>query len=506
MEAPGNNQPTEVNQGTSGKPKGKALGRLFLLSLADDRIWYKKTLCLAIEKGGVSVSLGRRFFSKIRISGLKYYPCPGSEYPPPEFVTSCLGLATTELQAGGVPVVLSLPKSWAVIRTADYPSTVLENLSNVLGFELDRITPFNPETAYFDFHTIKEDASRITVLVAAVRMDVADPYLKVLREKGITVEQVTINLLGFGTLSRFLQKQDPVIFLNIEENQYEGLLYLPESLLKVFSGPFPNEDRNGALSRIEKDLESILAEAGGVGKIKEVYCRIKEGDPFLKERIPTRMRWPVHFLGGSDPAFNQILGLKPGEGPIPCSALGGLLEALWTKALGLNLLRKGRRKKIRPPLVLTLLLLILFGIMIGVYWLAPMEAEKKRLQDIEKQIAAQKGEIKKIETLKKEVDSVFEEIEKIHSFKTTNPLSLNLLKELTLILPKNSWLTRVRISESQVNIEGYSPSATPLIPRLDASRYFRKVEFSAPTFRDPRQNMDRFQIKMEIEGREDEKK
>ena len=79
-------------------------------------------------------------------------------------------------------------------------------------------------------------------------------------------------------------------------------------------------------------------------------------------------------------------------------------------------------------------------------------------------------------------------------------MSSNILKELTLMLPKNAWLTRARVFESQVNIEGYSPSATSLIPRLEASPLFQKVEFSAPTFHDPRQNMDRFQIKMELEG------
>jgi hypothetical protein len=39
-----------------------------------------------------------------------------------------------------------------------------------------------------------------------------------------------------------------------------------------------------------------------------------------------------------------------------------------------------------------------------------------------------------------------------------------------------------------------------LVPKLEASPFFKKVEFASPTYRDPKLNQDRFQIKMEIEG------
>jgi len=112
----------------------------------------------------------------------------------------------------------------------------------------------------------------------------------------------------------------------------------------------------------------------------------------------------------------------------------------------------------------------------------------------------------KIEGLKKDMDTITGEINLIHDFKQSKPLGLDILKEVTLVLPKDAWLTRFRISDSQVNLEGYASSATLIIPRLEASKLFKKVEFAAPTFKDIRQNKDRFQIKMELEGHEYEKK
>jgi Tfp pilus assembly protein PilN len=87
----------------------------------------------------------------------------------------------------------------------------------------------------------------------------------------------------------------------------------------------------------------------------------------------------------------------------------------------------------------------------------------------------------------------------IADFKNSRRMSIVFLKELTVIIPKDSWLTRVRISDNQINIEGYAPSATLLVPKLEASPFFKKVEFASPTYRDPKLNQDRFQIKMEKE-------
>ena len=115
-------------------------------------------------------------------------------------------------------------------------------------------------------------------------------------------------------------------------------------------------------------------------------------------------------------------------------------------------------------------------------------------------MAAIRPEVKKVETLKKEVDALESEVSTINSFKKGKPIALQILKELTAILPKSAWLTRARITDTTVEIEGYAAAATELLSKLEASPYLKKVEFASPTFRDVRLNSDRFVIKMEIEG------
>ncbi len=64
---------------------GKSIGDWFFLSPADDRISYKKSLCLSIEKGEIQAALGSRFLSRIKIIGFKKYPSTEEDYPAAQF-------------------------------------------------------------------------------------------------------------------------------------------------------------------------------------------------------------------------------------------------------------------------------------------------------------------------------------------------------------------------------------------------------------------------------------
>ena len=108
--------------------------------------------------------------------------------------------------------------------------------------------------------------------------------------------------------------------------------------------------------------------------------------------------------------------------------------------------------------------------------------------------------VRKAEAVKREVDGLEAEIAAIARFKTERPVALEILRELTAIVPKSTWLSRARITDTAVDLEGYSATATDILPLLEASPYFKKAEFASPTLRDARLNADRFTIRTELEG------
>jgi Tfp pilus assembly protein PilN len=361
---------------------------------------------------------------------------------------------------------------------------------------LDRLTPFSTEDAFYDFKILKESAEKLIVLVMAAKAELIKPYIDALRERGINVTKITANLSSIETLCRFMDKRMDSVFVEIKENGYEGASFLNGSIANAFGDNFTAEDEKSKLDGVMAEITPIIDMLKKQGSSPQIMFLLKDKNPALKELLKLQINLPIRILNETD----IKVGLPGSYKEIPYAALGGVLETLWPGANGLNLLKKGYRERLKTPKALTIILLFIILAMWILYTIAPLRIEEQRLNEIDHQIILRKEEVKKVEGLEKDIEGLNKEIYAINNFKEQKPMALNMLKELTTILPKNAWLTRVRITESAVNIEGYAASTTGLLSKLEASKYFQKVEFASPTFRDTRMNADRFSIKMEIEG------
>jgi Tfp pilus assembly protein PilN len=470
--------------------------RVLTFGPSDDIISLKRALCVSLEKRSVSIVLGSRFLSKIKIKGSRNYSFEEDRYPQPENLASSVALAMNDLKAARTDVTLSIPKAWVVVKTAEFPSTVKENLVDVLSYELDRLTPFSSEDALYDFQALKDDAGKLTILLMAAKADLIHQYTDALKERGINVNRVTVNLSGMGTLCRYIEKGTDALFVEIDKNEYEGALFLDGSINGILTGSFLSEDEKSKVETLSGEIVSLLDALKTQGRSPRIVFLLKGLNPSFQEQLKLHLNQPMKILNGTN------MKLRP-SGPqkgIPYAATGGVLESLWPKAKGLDLLKKGKYEKQKTPFALTTILVLAILVMWSLYMVAPLRIERKRLEEIDSQIKLRKEDVKKVEALKKEIETVDSEVSTIDDFKGNRPMALDVLKELTTTLPQTTWLTRIRITETTADIEGYASSATGLIPKLEASKYFKKAEFASPTFRDARQNADRFIIKMEIEG------
>lgn len=470
-------------------PLWKALS----LSLADERIAPAKNVTISIERGSLSIVFGSRIFSKIRVRGFKLYPLDG-KYPGAEGLASTVRLALSELGASKTSITLSIPKAWTLVKRAEFPSTVKENISNVISYELDRLTPFNADEALYDAKLIGEESGKITVLVTAAKADLLTPFLEALEEAGAHVTKLTMHLSGMGTLCRYIDKSEDFVLVKVGEKEYEGAVFRGGSMTSAFTGVLEAGEEREKLDILMSEIEPLLEKASTQGRPPELFVSLKDGTSPLREMLKMRVHVPLRILEETD----VILGVPTQK--IPPEALGALTESLWSGATGPNLLNKGREEKETTPLAGTFILAAILILLWVIYIFSPLTVEERRLKEIERQITIRKEEVRKVEKVRKEVDVLTSEISSIEDFKTAKPMALNIIKELTTILPKSAWLTRLRITETTVELEGYANSATELLPILEASKYFTKAEFASPTFRDARLNSERFSIKTEIEG------
>ena len=475
---------------------GAGLLKVLTFSPADDLIYPQRDISVSIGKGNLSIAHGSRFLSRTTVNGTREFLFDEERYPQPEELVSSLALALNEFGAARTDITLSIPKAWTIIRTAEFPSTVKENMADVVAYEMDRITPFSAEEAFFDFRVVGETGDKITVLILAAKADALRAYIDALNENGFGVGRITVNLAGFGALCREMSNSPDNIFVSITDREYEGALFIDGSIAHVFSGSFGAPGANSKADVIASEVKALAETAKAAGRPAGVMVLFRDKDQAFLELLKVKVASPFKVMGQADAGLR--FSSLPRE--VPFAAVGSLVDSLQAKVESPDLLRRGVRKKQKPPLALTFVLLLAIIVAMGLYLIAPLRVEEQRLAEMTRLVSSKKDDLKKVEALKKDAEALGAEIASIRSFKENKPLDLNIVKELTTILPKTTWLTRLRVAETTVDIEGYASSATEMLPKLEASKYFKKVEFASPTYRDARMNSDRFVIKMEIEG------
>ena len=91
-------------------------------------------------------------------------------------------------------VVIRVPRSSALRRTVDLPSPALENLREVLSFEMDRHTPFESDEVYFDYHVTDHDRKnkQIKVDLLVISKEVATRAIELVSGWGLEPDKLAL--------------------------------------------------------------------------------------------------------------------------------------------------------------------------------------------------------------------------------------------------------------------------------------------------------------------------
>lgn len=461
-------------------------------NLVEGIILPERYLAISVEQGGMSAVSGERFLNRRRLKGSKRYVFEGGGFPAPDDLAAAASLAMKELGYRGSQVLLGIPRQWVVVRTAELPSTVKESIRSVVAYELDRITPLTAVDAMYDFIISAESGGRLSMIVVAARKETVMPYVAALTEKGLRPRRISIPSVGMARLCNCLAGLKATAFLHIGMHGYEGWSIEKGSLTGNFFGS-PGECGDGEDQEGRYDeVRTVLGESSG-----------KDGSPFVCLFAENGVRAadvlpdiPCKEVQGTEMA--SLFRTK--EESISFAPVSMLYEELSPGVRSLDLADSDAGGKRKTPLMATLVLAVLLVAMAVPYVVVPIAVEKRKIDAIEGQIKARRKDVMDVERLKKETEALQGEMDEIEDFKKKRPMSLNVLKGLTSLLPKTAWLTRTRITETTVEIEGYAASATGLLSLLEESDLFRKVEFASPTIKDQRVNSERFVIRMELEG------
>jgi Tfp pilus assembly protein PilN len=166
------------------------------------------------------------------------------------------------------------------------------------------------------------------------------------------------------------------------------------------------------------------------------------------------------------------------------------------------------RKKVREVGKPIFMILASLALVLSLTWgIGMIIRYRNELYAVNAEIKKRRPAVEAVEKLQKQKDDLRREISELHKIRSGEVSKIEILRELTQILPNTVWIWNLKYTGREIEISGFADSASDLIPLIDKSHLFEKVEFLAPVTkeRERREGSDkereRFKIKARLEGK-----
>jgi len=401
-------------------------------------------------------------------------------------------------------VSISIPREKVLVRFIQLPIAAKENLRRVLEYETSKYTPFEKGEAYFDYHLLKEEKEWIHLFVVFVKKVEVDYYLSLLKKIGI--RPISIQIPSTAALNLFFfnkktQDGEISVLLDVAGPFFEMNLIQGADWRESFHLPLPPEER-------ESKIINTFKRSGLKGDSLSKATFFVYGLDAAEKMLPS-LRESPQIKGVSPPPLSRIEAEKVvSRLDRIFSSIGVPLNGLIKTQFDLNLLPLEMRKKVRQIGKPLLVILTCVAVLLGLTWgIGVSLHHRNELNAINVEIKKRKPEVEVVDKLQRQQEELRKEISELEKIKAEQVNKTEMLRELTQILPKTVWLWNLKYNGKEVEISGFADSASDLIPLIDKSPFFEKVEFLAPVTKEKVmrgtevREKERFKIKARLEAR-----
>ena len=464
-----------------------------------------------IRKSHLVLTYLRRSFGKIRLVDFGIHPVlPESQKEEREAQSiSLIQSFVAKHQVHRDRVSISIPREKVVIRFLKFPAATKENLRKVLEYETPRFTPFEKGETYLDYQILKEEKDWLYLMVVFAKKADVDSLLSLLKKVGI--QPLSIQIPSVAALNLFFYHEGPkngvpTILLDVAEPFVELNLLQERQWMESFHLPLPPE---GKAPRVVDLLRKMGLQEDSLSKSTFFVYGIGADDAFSSSLKATP---PVQ--GVFSPPLDRLnIGSEVSSPDKIYASIGLPLRELVQPQFSLNLLPVEMRKKVRQlgkPLFIALAFLVF---VLCLSWGGGFyEQYKNAWNAANGEIKKRKPEVDAVEKLQKQREELVKEITEFEKIDTGETSKVDVLRELAQILPASVWIWNLKYNGKEIEISGFADSgAEGLIPLLDKSPVFEKVEFVGPLTTERFRTVvagnvidkdkQRFKIKMKLEAK-----
>ncbi len=334
-----------------------------------------------------------------------------------------------------------LPRRDVIVRVLPLPGVPPKDRESAIALQMDALHPYGDEDVCFGWAKTRRGGKETPALVGIIRLVTLSDYEQLFADAGIAVASFTFSAAALHAAVRVLHPppQEFVAYAETASGSFE--IYGESESKPVFSSIFKLPvERATALARAE--------------------LRVSPETP----AIPIETLLPPSRTGVPAPSL------------LFATALAGACR--WLPA-PVNLLPAERRAVHRRSLIwftvgIAAVALILAGILIA----TPAMEERSRLRVLREEIAKFEPAAKRAAALDQNIDHDRARMRVLDEARGRARADLDVLNELTRLLPPAVWTNSIEILPDSVLISGEAEQASPLLKLLDGSPYFQNSEFA----------------------------
>jgi len=405
-------------------------------------------------------------------------------------------------RAGRDNIVLGIPRADAVVRILELPKEVEANLKQVVLYQVQSYEPSETEKFYYDYLPVKTAGKekRLQVLLLMVKKSVLDQHLNFMRGIGLRPRVITLGSAAIGNILLGIRNGSSgrtIVLADLRPDGIETLLLRNGSPVYSRQASRPEQQTWSELLRGEIELAVSRARLGPEETIDDLFLAGDTGEPTGGE------------LTEAIPGTRSIAELMRFEMPPE------LRPRLRAAAASVGLAFTGMNR--RPPLRLNLLptelrirqarwayiptIILALAIIAGLVGLGMRQAVQQQIliRELDARIQALQSQVNAVNQVREQAESLEKKVLYTEGLLRRRDMNLEILLELTEILPADTYLNIYRNQDCSITISGLSSSAPDLIPALEKSPLLAGVVQRGTIFKDPQSGKDRFQFEAKCE-------
>jgi Tfp pilus assembly protein PilN len=392
-------------------------------------------------------------------------------------------------------VIACLPREAVLVRFLNLPAEAEPQLAKVVGYQLGSLHPYKDDQVYWDCAVVDRDAKtkQISVMVVLAEKSQVNRAKQALQELGLRLNGLTLGAAALAALLKPLLP--PAALVACGRSSGVELLSFQQGNLCA-TQEIPLEPSASVQERFEREWHRALA-------------ALPVSDPaalpwFVCGSIPPAFS---AFLEGASPLPAPKMNLSKRRGPVDFEwpALAAAYAGLTRRAsLSINLLPPEERWEPRTGARLPIYALSATAALLALTLASHAWIERALYnRALDRALRGLQSHAQQLRRQNQETTTLEARAALLENLRVANWHRLDMIQELTKLLPDGTWLQELHMSEDTVEINGYSNHAAELVPPLENSPFFTQVEFTAPITRD-NQNREVFRIRMRLkEARKD---